>query len=468
MSKRHPLYKDTNDLTDKGWEAMRHMLDRDMPQPRKRRRPFGWWFAATVLVSGAIGAFLMDKSTRQPVTAQQALPMQNALTKTPVAGVMDVEMGSNSAAPGSANSASSNLPVYSTVRSKISAIGVRNGIKFQRSEKYNTTIQEYKEANNTTVNFGNQVSEENTVQLIDVNPPSGSIITVTEPNNNSTENIVTTQILSTPSPSSVSSNAKVDMPVLYDPRKNRTIVKPRRGKTDINWGLTAALSVGEVPALPGLGFGVVMDALPRHDRAGLRLGLLYRYQRLSPDNRPVVPLPYENYVDATGNAIGEPILPSGWRILAANTSVLVPITEVHRIEIPVLLTFKLSNRFDLHAGSSFSRVMALRTADRSLLTYNLHVIESPNDRVADQLSQAVAGQLPKWERNWMIGFAYHPIKRLEVGLYFRHLWMGKTSLSDSDEVLRNCTSCSRVPYLERQSGRSVRPESLQLNTTWRF
>jgi hypothetical protein len=444
MSKRYNIYTKTDRLADQGWSAMRENLDREMPHKERRRRYAVWWMAAT-LVGIASGWLLHDLYQTYPQPQQDQLVVASAHDNTARRSVLDVEMRSSSAPAIQSNVAVSAPP------QAMSACQSTNPLL------QNTLSESIASAPTILID-----------QAVTTATNVAPLAQVLERGNHQIHQLASLDQLALHVPQSI--DYQRDIPQLRDPISTYPIVQPIRKKraTEVHWGVTSAVSMGEVNRVPGMALGIQMDAKGRHDRSGLRIGLLYRYQRMSMDNRPIVPISYKSYLDATGDALAGDSSSAIWRIQASRSPLLVPITDVHRLEIPALLTVQINKHWNLHAGASFARLLAVGTADRSFFTYNLRVVKSPNERVMQQLSQAVTNHLPRWERNWQLGFAYKPTKHLEFGLYYRQVWLGKVALSDNNDVLQRCAACQDIPGVADQLRNSVRPQSLQLNASWRF
>ena len=62
------------ELMDRGWQHMSVLLDREMPQAKRRRRVFAWWFVAAgiTLVLSGWGYYALQPET--PAKHEQNTP----------------------------------------------------------------------------------------------------------------------------------------------------------------------------------------------------------------------------------------------------------------------------------------------------------------------------------------------------------------------------------------------------------
>lgn len=73
----------TKKMTDKGWSEMNRLLDAEMPAPASRRRRLGWWFLLLGLIIGLVSGVLIVRYLNRP-----DVPLVD--TNTPIAAVPQV------------------------------------------------------------------------------------------------------------------------------------------------------------------------------------------------------------------------------------------------------------------------------------------------------------------------------------------------------------------------------------------
>lgn len=249
-------------------------------------------------------------------------------------------------------------------------------------------------------------------------------------------------------------------------------VRPHRAKPGrvLRPGLLLGANFFQVKQLPGFVGGITLDWGPVHQRWGVQTGLLYRSQVYSGESRPVIPVAYQQYQAATGHTDQDfSNLPNSSLLINTANRMLVPVIKSHQLEAPLLLYFSPFSRYRLYAGATFMRHIWIESADRSLFTYDLRVVQNPNPATTGSLSNELINQLSPWERNWQLGMSYTFFRKLEVGLFYRSTMRPSPALADVSRLFDKCYNCSlKYPEAEQRTQESLRPQAVQLNLRYQF
>jgi hypothetical protein len=254
------------------------------------------------------------------------------------------------------------------------------------------------------------------------------------------------------------------VPVRLNPK-----MKPQR--IALSFGLLTGFSAFQVRNNPGLHLGLTTNLDFVRQRFGLQSGLLYRYQQYDKHARPVIPITYKAYADATGNKdVGQSQAPNSWLYLSNNNRIILPITKSHQLEIPALTYLRLGNRWRFYGGMTFLRHVWVESSSAGLFTYNLKVVTTPEDGDAQgNLNTLITGQLPRWEKNWQTGLSFQPFERFELGIYYRSVWRGMPVLSDFYDLFDTCVTCdSKYPKARENTLSAIRPQAFQFNLYYKF
>lgn len=442
---------------------MRSILDKEMPQPRKRR-PFFWWWAAAACVAGI--CFLYDRDNsgvqQQNGFTPESLPFVQSGTEGPAA-ISQKQAGSTTA--NAINNFKAALP------GTVKGAAITTPAKIQQGT---VVQQETNAASQTQFSEKGNPSVANADGLtISVAKPdeSAQLSEVSEVVTNVAGAVEKTGVLSVLPPADlaiVADRAKPAMPyAAYSPIVKKAVSKNKSSK--ITFGFTVGANAFQVKQLPGFLGGFTADfALPGR-KFGFQSGLIYRYQVFSGESRPVIPVAYDKYVHATANYDIQPEdFPNAWLYFTANNSILIPVMKSHQIEMPVMLFWQMHSRWRMYGGMTMLRHVWVESADKGLFTYDLQVVTTPDDKAAGNLNNVITGQLPAWEKNWQTGLGFKINRRIEVNLFYRSAWKGKPLLADAARLFDTCKDCSQYPEAADRTVSSLRPRSLQLNATLKF
>lgn len=443
-------------LADKGWEQMRSILDKEMPQPRKRR-PFLWWWAAAACVAGICFMYDRDNSGQQ---------QQNILA-TESSPVVTAEQ---SDLPHLVQQQSANVTNASTVDKTVSPARVNHsGIASSMDIRQSAMPPSFTEKG--VAGTSDFAASETVVSPVFT--PGAQPVTISdEPVSfvaGVTGKVNALGLLPSAALTIAANVVNPEMPsVPYKPVTKKAVVKNNSSK--FSFGFTAGANAFQVKQLPGFLGGFTVDlALPGR-KFGLQSGLIYRYQVFSGESRPVIPVAYDKYVHATANYDIQPDnFPNSWLYLTANNSILIPVMKSHQIEMPVMLFWQMHTRWRMYGGMTLLRHVWVESAEKGLFTYDLQVVTTPDDKAAGNLNNVITGQLPAWEKNWQTGLGFKINRRLELNLFYRSAWKGKPLLSDVSRLFDTCKDCNtQYPEAATRTIGSLRPRSLQLNATIKF
>lgn len=406
---------------DKGWERMKELLEEELPPSSGPVFRFGWW--STIAIWVVVASSLVPHYRVKVVPfVRQATPPQ--LVDQEGAGV------------GSSTRASARPSALLTGASAPAKQALNKGF----TEPLRTQVEASTVSSTpTTLSESTFPEQKGRVALLASLP------------------MPTTSTLSVPLPS---------------PKKVVQVVKPLRPSTGryVHLGCLVGTNFFQVKQMPGFLGGFSLDVGPRHQRWGLQTGVLYRSQVFSGESRPVIPVTYQNYQSATGHTDQDiSNLPNSSLLINTANRMLVPVIKSHQLEAPVLLFYEPFSKYRLYAGATFMRHIWIESADRSLFTYDLRIVQNPDPTVGGSLSNELINQLSPWERNWQLGMSYTFFKRVELGLFYRSTMRPSPALADVSRLFDKCYNC-RVKYPEaaQRTEQSLRPQAVQLNLRYRF
>ena len=428
-------------LEDKGWAQMNALLEKEMPRSQKRRPLLWWWAASLVGISVLTGAFKHYSGRNSPSTA--TLENGEYVVQT---------------TPKSAESAISS-PQPSTLHSVGSTKEMLEVASAQTITKAHSVPAKphFSAKNIPTMDVQSLQLSAGTI---------GSDIVVPE-----VLPVAALSMLAGAVPSPVHHQQVRDVQmhqIAAQPVVKKVPHKSVSSRFEL--GLMAGANMFQVKQVPGFIGGLTLGYASKNKTSGIQTGLVYRYQMFSGESRPVIPVSYDRYLAATGNdEITPDNLPGSWIYISKTNRVLVPVMKSHQLEIPVLLFWQPYQRFRVYGGTTFMRHIWIESAGTGLFTYNLKVVTTPDADAAGNLNTVIKDQLPTWENTWQTGVGFKPFKHIEIGLFYRSAWYGKSALSDVKALFDNCVTCSaKYPAAARQTRQSIRPQSVQLNISYKF
>lgn len=436
------LYNVDKKTTDKGWKAMREILDREMPVEQPRRRVWLLWLLALLLP--AAGFFFWPKSksaqpiapvstSERPVAERQAKPNRdsdNAALVLPNA-TSEEQIATNT--PPSVGMTISHPDTDTGQR--LSARKAPAALQGPR-ERFSGRIAEPTVAPGSIARVGEDAATEdfgNLKNFQNPNTPDNATpetATATSPLPHSTET-APPDLTSAPQTDPIASigdasATEPDTPKLANRPAALEQESPEHPPSTVNqppstvnrspsiaWAATTGLLAKSSALLGGMSLGLTADAR-LGKRWGLRTGLAYQYHRLQGEDRPIVTVTSGAYADATGD---QSILTSGGftvNALDLTAPVYVPVSRLHRLEVPLTAFWMATSNLRLYGGVSAGLNIWAQTGTRALKGGNIYEIK---DGVpARNLNQKVSTQLRNLQVGLTLGAGYRLHQRLEVGL----------------------------------------------------
>ncbi len=434
---------------------MSALLDEEMPQQRPNR-PVALWLLLTACIAG-LGVWLLWPN-HNPSGDKQPQPVPPALTAVPSgSGKPDkAERPTEDPSP-KADQSASIMPFDVQIQQPQSQWRERNLLIQHVAPKGNIHISE---------------PESHSIQDVERNLFKYTPVFLWQDNN--PDQAATTPVplpALAPLPPAAPVALEHSQPIRHPDRIKVAFNSTKKRTPVFSFGLVSGMSAFQVRKNPGLHGGLTVNMDFARQRIGLQTGLIYRYQRYDKQARPVLPVTYKAYSDATGNDdIAQSQAPNTWLYLANNNRIIVPVTESHQLEIPALAYLRLGNRWRFYGGMTFLRHVWVESSSVGLFTYNLKVVTTPDDNDAKgNLNNLITGQLPRWEKNWQTGLSFQPLKRLELGIYYRSVWRGMPVLSDFHKLFDSCSTCdAQYPKARENTLSAIRPQAFQFNVFYKF
>jgi hypothetical protein len=442
-------------LTDKGWAQMSALLDEEMPQSKKRRYVFGWWAVAGIMaLAGFLGWWKTSASapfeSTEPTTDPN-IPVWNDATPAQANGNNRLNTANSPTTP-SINHTPSLVPVSTAIHHTSPGKPVTSPKGFSLAEEniFNQSLEQYQAP---SLNMLQNISVSATPVLSEYAPTKF-------------EKIPDFAIIPGKKARIERSETRPEMATLpVKTNKKHHSLQPR-----LAFNIMAGANIFQVKQEPGFLGGLTFDLDFPRQKMGIQSGFVYRYVQFSGESRPVVPVTYDSYINATGSKDLKPDqIPNTWLYLSSSNRVIIPVMKSHQLEIPALLYLQLGHHWRFYGGMTFLRHVWVESADKGLFTYNLKVVTTPDDDAQGNLNNVITGQLPRWENNWQTGVSFRPYRRIELGVFYRSVWNGTPALSDFNNLFNTCRTCdSKYPQAREKTLSSIRPQSLQLNINYKF
>lgn len=201
-------------------------------------------------------------------------------------------------------------------------------------------------------------------------------------------------------------------------------VEPVKSKLPKPWsfGATVGLLTSSDFNYSGTNLGLSVEWQPaRH--WGLRGNLLYQFQQLQKEQRSILEVSSGSYVLLTGD---QTALDPGGSIVVSNptqsnslvTPVYVPVSRLHRLEIPVNAFWQPFKKWRILGGLSMGMNLYAQSG-RQTLKNNL-VLNVPSGEASRNLNQEITKQLPDWDLRWNVGIGFKPNRHLAFELYMHN------------------------------------------------
>lgn len=389
-------------ITDRGWQAMRQSLDRELPEKRKRRGFVWWWTtAAALLLAGGFWYF------RTHLTA----PADTQAPATPVA-VRPPAIEKNTA------------PVHPPAPQEDRLLKIiEPAIAAPRKSpgRSRPDLTRFDPAETPRADLQNQKSG---VQM-----PDFVLSLPSTPQPDTAQTIATTAAGSPTTPIASLPGRQANPVYLADLPPLQTFDLPAiqpAGKTSPktwNWGASASLLSGSSLGFSGVGTGFVVDWQPLR-RFGLRTGIGYRYKQTTPDARSAVTLTPASYFGATQDSLFillEDMNDNlGASPLSSNVpTVLLPIHREHLLEMPVLAYWEPLRHFRLSGGVYLSQLMIAQTGTETYSFTQDKILYNSSKTVIQNLNKAATRAAQNLEVQWSAGIGYRVGKHWEFDLHYR-------------------------------------------------
>lgn len=405
-------------MADRGWDAMRRTLDREMPQ--KRRRRFLLWI---FLGAAAVAGILAQQRWR---SAQPVLrPGQPGKTAAPVPQVAAAPSAGHPIASETIGRPASDPKKTAPARQPVAAA----------MPEASAGIPESPVANAPATETGAR----------DRSAPIAESPVFFLPARELPDMVVSGQPVG-------SSFRQAEAPPIYPLKKS--------GNRKLQPGIYAAARLNPASGALSPSAGVLAD-WRWSGKFGLRAGAGYQYERLPTANFPGILLSETAYSSLTGDD----------RVLANNAAigpavsgkVLVPIASLHRLEIPLQLYWQAHPRWRAYAGVQWQYTFLARG--------NGSVVELDSSRVLTlpiHDSNRLAGaQTRGWTRYLSLGLSHAFSKRMELSLQYQsrpQIPAGNRFDADPSALADQIAQNTRKPY----DRRAAAMRQFQLQAVWKF
>ncbi|MBV6438545.1 MAG: hypothetical protein EPGJADBJ_00169 [Saprospiraceae bacterium] len=408
-----------NKVTEKGWQSMRRLLDREMPEQRRRR--FVWWPLALFLLPLAVagGWWLCRQST--PEQVEQA-PAATPVVSDPVAGGGTEDKKSNRILNTNEAGFPQNAPASdfsekagnAPDEKRVSGAGFPSGHTLPEPILAHTPAEQASNhAASASTDFPSRL-----LRTPNVSDATTQIPTPDDaaPGENATHSrglnylpvipqFVENEIINAPELPTVG-------PYAVAPTKKHT------GPERWSFGLTAGLSSEQLSSLNGFTGGAVAN-WQFHRKWGLRSGIQYAQYRFPGDERPVVTLDALEYADATGNIVN--LNTGGSGTPSPNVSspeVLVPVEQLRQLEMPLLAYWQPLLPLRIFAGITTSYALSAEASNTSYANNQTYLTA---DKAAQKnLDDLTSSTLSRWQMHLQTGAGVRISRRFELDAFYRY------------------------------------------------
>lgn len=381
-----------NNTTDRGWTAMRTLLDREMPQ-KSRRRGMVWWWLLLVSLAGYGGWQWLHNGHSNELPMQENTQPIASSTEVP-SKPMEVE----EAAPAS-------IQTTAEVHGSPVLAGASRLLPAKARQKAEIHYAPGPCRNDAEI-FVEALPRHSLLASAPNNPSlystDGIPVKLPEP-------LVSLQVYPT--------EAKIPIQI---PTLNRPL-KPFHN----HWafGATSTISTEEFNAINGFSTGVTVDWHFAR-KWGIRSGLFYNIHTPQKRYRPVATVPSSTYTsniegsiammdvqtgNVVNNAIGNPLYSD-----SLSAHVYIPVTRLERLEIPISAFWQATPGIKVLGGFTLTRTL-LTQADHQ--NYSGAYVLSLNDQEAtDGASKLSTHELDNWHADLSLGAGLRLGKSFELAL----------------------------------------------------
>lgn len=376
---------------DKGWQAMSQVLEKEMPQQKKRRLAL-WWllFIGMPFIVWTIWKQHQSQPDRLPQEKQQPAPLVNNDGRAlPLVQQQPI-----------------NHRVIELPQSKFQAKSAQTSIKPTRPGLESGTVQE-----------DHSTAVEN-----------AALPRLTQSNPDSMKEVIQKSIPELVQPVDLLSFISNEIPFVSSGQEKpfsklvSLFIQPSpEQKRNKHWslGLTASAQTEKFSRLDSYDAGIAIEWQP-FPKLGIRSGLSYaRHPRVQASTSKVV-LDAENYLKTadTSNFIiidqvtNEVVDAKEYTVNALPNYVSIPVRYYEQLAVPVLLNWKCRKFLNLHFGGSIGYITRLKTA--RIGESGKWTISPSNDETYSQVEKLAIKEISRWKYDIRAGLAVPLNRHLEV------------------------------------------------------
>jgi hypothetical protein len=397
-----------NKTTDKGWAAMRQLLDREMPEKHNHRRIVWWWLSLLLLPAAGLGAWYWSNTGEAPSEPQAIAHVSDASINSLDAQTQQNAVDVHQNEP-SSSSNFSNKTIQSPQKTQKDP-GTRlkkSGSVYQLANSASSAASAAFEVQNTGENTLNNV-EGLPFATNEINPSETPQLDLGLISVNA--QIIDYQSNNTPN------IAKI-------PADRLPKIIPKTPEKTWTFGATSVVTTERFNSLNGFSTGLNVDWKFAR-KWGLRTGLFYNIHTPQVKDRPVATV---NSADYTSNVDGSVIVVNaytGAEVLnspgnnfyndSLSGNILIPVSRLQLLEIPVTFFWQPSRAMKVIGGVSIARTL---TAKADHQNYAGDYILRLNDKAAtDDASKLSSNEFSRWNAAAMLGAGFAVGKSFEIGL----------------------------------------------------
>lgn len=373
---------------------MHELLDREMPE--KRRRRFGWWWIGLLLLPFVgYGSWQWLGSENSPTPTIEAKP--------------ELPIASNGAAIEHAGTIAFNQQrqepaTASKFKPSTSTSITAKGLMAQSANK------------SSNFNYAAAALEDSIIQEIE-----SKFNLVSFNNSELSLSVATGNLPGTELKSFVSEQVPGNLPHTFP---IADLPKPVKKASNNTWafGITSAVSTEQFSTINGLSTGLTVD-WKFAKKWGIRSGLLYNLQSPQEDHRPVASV---HSFDYTSNVDGNVILvdlTTGLEVVnspginsytdSLSGTVFIPVNRLHRLEIPLTTFWQVNKPLKIFGGLALTRTLSAK-ADKQNYSGD-YLLRLADQTAEDGASKLSSNELDNWKADAMLGFGLNLCRSFELG-----------------------------------------------------
>ncbi len=386
---------------------MEDLLSRDLPTKERERNPIPiWWMAAMLLpLCLGVGYYIGVKTATKAITHQQItksvkkqLDLVNHSGDQPRT---DLEQVFTSRSRNNSNLFSSGS--FSSLLAMPPLV--------EMFSRYDT--KQVSSTNDANIGVESNISDINNLNSVTLNPPLETRQDV----------LGTVTVPKIPDLAIIPNNTDSSTGVIGSIAEKENLLSPPMTPvpemvsnfSKWRWGMSVFLSTERFSSLNGLGAGVLTE-WQIIKRLGIRTGILYTLYKPTKVSQPIVKIYDWDYARATGN---NSLIQQGSAPSASNLDpyVFVPVSRLHRLEIPFSFHWSATPEWKLITGAYFSYTYYGQSADKNFAddkVLRVNAIQSEK-----KVNQLATDKLTSWQADFQTGISFNPTKRTELAVYYR-------------------------------------------------